>query len=457
MTLALFFAFLFSEPLPYIVTDLLPTGPKMEALFEDFAKLADQKLDRFVIASEKKLFDEAYEAWDDVCSSFYNLQFIYYQTIMFSESLVDRGYAGRHVLNAHQIFRKYLNEKKIQSVFNANGFQAALLTPFQRYLTEKIVGGAPNPDEESWEKLFQYERRNYLSQEYPPSKPVSISNKFKVLTANVLCFPEQFSYFFGGVSPWANRIDSIVAKIISSQADVVCLQEIWNGKIGKALAEKLKKRFNYFIYDAGNQYGTLSPEEIGFNSGLFIASKIPLDTVSFIPFTRMKPMIAGIKRGAIRAKITVGDAKWTMVATHLQAGCDDDEEQIRKDELAECVEFLGSDPGFIIGDLNINAFSNEFQTSILSKNFFIPYLYNKSAVNKHTATATDFFNDLTHTPPADRKMIKPTFGLFDYCAISKKTNGMKLIGQEKLTLFSIKDPSGALSDHHGIITTWQVR
>ena len=441
--------------LPYIM-DLLPSIDQMEESAKDFAKLATKELDCFEKASKEKRYDEAYDAWSSLCGSFFNLQLLYYQTISLTSNMIVKGYAGSNLLDLHSLFRLSLKNNNILDVFVENGLNAEFLTPFQRNLTEKVLETNQNVNTASLENLRKYERSNFIFKTVSEVKKVEIGNRFKILTANILCFPNNFTYFFGGLAPWKSRIDGVIKKLIDTKADIICLQEVWDKEVSRTLIEKLKDNYFYFIYDAGNQYGTLSPEEIGFNSGLFIASRIPLESISFTPFERMQPRMAGVKRGAVRTDFTTGKSKWTLVATHLQHGNSDIDANIRKDQFAQCSQLLGVNNGCILGDLNINAFSKEFRENMLSQDFVIPYLNHKVSVSKATATATDYFNDLVHAPLDERKEIKPTYELIDYCVTRRDNNKMKLISQERVPFFSIEKPDGAISDHHGILTVWKV-
>jgi endonuclease/exonuclease/phosphatase family metal-dependent hydrolase len=367
-----------------------------------------------------------------------------------------KGYTGTLLVDIYSDFRKLIQNKKIIDTFIQNGLDAKLLTPFQRDMTEKVLLSVYNPNNESLEALRKYDRCNYVYEEIESNRKNSVANRLSVLTANVLCFPDPFTYFFGGVSSASLRIDQIASKILKTKADIVCLQEIWDQDIAKNLKEKLKEHYFCFIYDAGNQCGTLSPDEIGFNSGLFIASKVPLEEIKFYPFSEMKPVKAGIKRGAIHAKFKAGNSSWSVVATHLQHGLDEDAAKIRKRQFGECCNLLGEEKGFILGDFNINAFTEEFKESQIASEFIVPYLAGKRSVTEKTATATDYFNDLTHTPVNERANIQPSFELIDYCVIPKKSPAQKVLSQERVVLFSIDKPTEALSDHHGILTVWKV-
>src|ERR1700730_3166185 len=107
-----------------------------------------------------------------------------------------------------------------------------------------------------------------------------------------------------------------------------------------------------------------------------------------------------------------------------------------------------------MGDLNINAFSNEFETGALSALYSIPYVRGQSTVTKANATQTDYFNDLVHIPPSERSNVDPVFELLDYCVALKGSLNNEPVKQDKILMFSIEEPSEALSDHHGLLTLW---
>jgi endonuclease/exonuclease/phosphatase family metal-dependent hydrolase len=455
--LAIFSINSYADQLPYILTDLLPTYENLKEKNSEFIQKVSNELNFFIKASEEKRYQDAYEVWVKVCNDFFHLQLLCHQTFSLSSNIVLKGYEGTLLVDLYSDFRKQIQNKKIIDTFIQNGFNASLLTPFQRDLTEKVLLSIYNPNSQSLETLRKYERRNYIYEKNERNSPISIGNRLSVLTANLICFRDPLSYFFGGASPAVLRIDEIAKKILKTKADIVCLQEVWDEEALKVLKERLKNDYVYFVYEAGNQTGTLSPDEIGFNSGLFIASKVHLEELDFSLFSEMKQVKGGIKRGALHARFKAGNSYWKMVATHLQHGSDQESIKIRNTQFQNCSELVGDEKGFVIGDLNINAFSEEFKESLLSSEFIVPYLRKKSNVTEKTATATNYFNDLVHTPLEERALIKPSFELIDYCVIPKKSPHQKILSQERVVLFSINNPTKALSDHHGLLTVWKVQ
>ncbi|HEY2810421.1 MAG TPA: endonuclease/exonuclease/phosphatase family protein [Rhabdochlamydiaceae bacterium] len=440
--------------LPYIVTDIFPTAFQCDEEKKQFFSFVDNGLDHFVNASAAQHYNEAYDAWFAVCSRFFSLKLLYEQIASLSTDAALKAAAERTFLQMQSYFSDRLREHRIIDTFQANGLTASLLTPLQRDITKKILFTSVATNNPSLQTLNGYRKDNYASLQFPQKKEI-LTATLRAFTANILCFPDSLSYLYGGVSPWPDRIYQIVTKIFATNADVVALQEVWDPKVMAALVEGLKTEYSYFVYDAGNLFGTLDPAEMGFSSGLFVASRLPLKNVSFTPFARCIPAKGGAKRGAIKAEVPLNGKTWTFVVTHMQHGSEMGVE-IRKEQLALCTELLRtSERGFLMGDLNINAFSKEFETGGLSALYSIPYVRGQSAVTEANATQTDYFNDLVHVSSSERSNISPIFELLDYCVALKESGNNEPVKQDKILLFSIEEPFEALSDHHGLLTLWK--
>jgi endonuclease/exonuclease/phosphatase family metal-dependent hydrolase len=439
---------------PYILTDIFPSAFQIDEEKKQFFSFVDKKLEHFVDASAAQHYDEAYDAWFSVCCRFFSLKLLCEQITTLSQDAALKAAAERAFLHMQSYFSNRLKEERIIHTFQANGIAADILTPLQRDITEKILLTSVTANDLSLQTLNGYRKHNYTTKQFPQKEELQ-TDTLRAFTANILCFPDNLSYLYGGVSPWPNRIEQIVAKILATHAHVVALQEVWDPKVMTALVERLKTEYSYFVCDAGNQFATLDPEEIGFSSGLFVASRLPLKNISFTPFARCIPAKAGARRGAIKAEVTLNGKIWTFVATHMQHGSEIGLE-IRKEQLELCTELLRTgERGFLMGDLNINAFSNEFKIGALSVLYSIPYLHGQSTVTKANATQTDYFNDLVHIPLSERSNTSPVFELLDYCVALKEFPDNEPVKQDKVFLFSIEEPCEALSDHHGLLTLWK--
>jgi endonuclease/exonuclease/phosphatase family metal-dependent hydrolase len=443
--------------LPYVAEDFVLNVDQMEKKNKEFQDLLNKNIARFKVYSEAKNFDKAYPLWSDICDEFFYLQLLYYQTVNLSSNLILKGYAGSFVLDLHKVFRQAIVDKNVIEVFENNAFHADLLTPHQRYITKNIIEKTYQPKEACLNALSHFKIQNFKSFEGERALFQTVGNRLKVLTTNILGFPGVLTYFFGGLPQVEDRFEGIKKKLIEVNPDILFLQEVWDREFSKKLVESLKELYPFFAYEAGSLHDTLSPEEIGFNSGLFIASKIPIENLEFLPFESKETSRGGVKRGVFSGTFSKGKKTLKFVATHLQPGTEESDMMIRKLQFIECKKILGKSEGFIIGDLNMNAFSDEFKKNRILKSYQAPYLLSKKEVNEKTSTATDYFNDLTHTPKNKRKSIKPTFEILDYCLAKKNNKTVEILSQEKINMFSVEKPLEALSDHHGVLTVFQLK
>jgi endonuclease/exonuclease/phosphatase family metal-dependent hydrolase len=290
------------------------------------------------------------------------------------------------------------------------------------------------------------------------------SEELRVFTANIICFPSILTYYYGGIAPWKTRIDKLAAVFKQTDAHIVCLQEVWDPEAMEALFERLKESYSFFVFDAGDPYSTLDPENMGYCSGLFVASRIPFDEVSFYPYVRTFPAKKGVKRGALLVKMTINGEKVTCLSTHLQHGTDENAEMIRLEQFARCHDLLqqavdegkeNQSWGFLLGDINIDAFSKEFEQSQMQQLFLVPYIERQIKVTPANATATNYFNDLVYAPLDQRRKIVPFYELLDYCICLK--TAPKPSTCKKVALFDVDKPMEALSDHQGLLTTWSLK
>ncbi len=156
--------------------------------------------------------------------------------------------------------------------------------------------------------------------------------------------------------PDAHRLEHphVIERV--SEADVVCLQEIFLGD-----AEDFFHGLGHEHKTRDHNRSTLWPLTFG-GSGLGLASRFPLSESGIVPFSRPHAGPERLARkGMLHARVCVRSSprvEIDVVTTHLQAGYDQKaravrERQIR--ELRDLVDRLGSsDRAFVVcGDLNI--------------------------------------------------------------------------------------------------------
>lgn len=456
------------ESPPYAKTLIFQSTDEIEKKFDDFQKFAKKKIDLFIQYGSKSQFDLAFQEWNVLMSQFLVIKTKVERTAFLTENPVRQLEIFQWESKLNELLdTNFKTNKKLVRAFIKCGQNAQFLSPQQRYLCKKLLGEYltlsikipaffQSNIQSALDHLAQFDEQNFSI--YSNEKAyIPPSNKLRIFNANLLCFPDDLPYFFGGIRPWKLRIDALANKLIDTKADILALQEIWDPEIMPILIDKLKNHYPFIIYDVGNLYFTLAPQLIAFNSGLFIASKVPLDSISFTPFTN-HDIRKGINRGALAATFTIGDQKISIVNTHLQHEAAGGEAELRSPQLNQASEILqkyntdNSSWGFICGDFNIKAFSEEFNQMGMADNFNIPYLFEKTKVTSENATETDYFNDLVYTPIEERKNVNREEYILDYC-ISPK-NAPFSFETQRVVLYQLSRPDQALSDHNGLLSTW---
>lgn len=73
----------------------------------------------------------------------------------------------------------------------------------------------------------------------------------KVISYNVLGPSGGYHYTNGGTPHFRSRVDDIVKKLKTSNADVICLQEIYDTAFAEMLIERLKDDYSHFYFQTG--------------------------------------------------------------------------------------------------------------------------------------------------------------------------------------------------------------
>lgn len=470
-----------SQTLPYAPRELIfQSADSVKQACAAFEASAAADLDHFVQLSKQGDYNAAYQTWSDLLFRFFSFQLELGKTLGLSSSEDVKTITRQQQGLLSKAFQQKLSEHPaLLATFLNNAKEAVNLTPQQRLFTESILqecqSAYPKKADQiaaSLQKLstLKTESFTFATGLATPLKAENLS-ELKVLTANIACFPGNLPYMYGGVSPWKDRIDRLVETICKTEAQIVFLQEVWDPEAMRAFADALKTDYACFVYDAGDPAGTLNIYKMGYNSGLFIASKLPLDDVAFNRFPRSIP--EGSNRGAIIATCRVAQDRIALMNTHLQhAGGPPlqvrEMVQVRKEQILLCYAYLqevisrtlpNRSWGFMAGDLNVDAYSPEFNECGLPRLFSIPYTAHLSdvmAAKKEKITWTDYFNDLVVTPLDQRDKVPVVSELIDYCCCPTLSAVLRESTQTLIPLFSIDAPMQALSDHKGLLTTWKI-
>jgi endonuclease/exonuclease/phosphatase family metal-dependent hydrolase len=135
-----------------------------------------------------------------------------------------------------------------------------------------------------------------------------------LLSWNLCCVSGGYSITDGGVLPWHFRFKQCAQAIREQNADILCLYEIFDIQTALGLYEALKKEYSHFYFNIG-------PHAIGLSSGLFIASKLPVEQAEFVPFPKahFDGRAKHCKKGFFSFELLHGDMNFVRIyATHLQ-------------------------------------------------------------------------------------------------------------------------------------------
>ncbi|MES2122782.1 MAG: endonuclease/exonuclease/phosphatase family protein, partial [Chlamydiota bacterium] len=413
-------------PIPYFTEVICSTQSAIDQKYAQFQETSGKQIDAFIRYSQNAQSDEAYREWSHLCNDFFAFKIQLGWTYSLATEDSVKKYAEEKRSALSQSLSEQLKKRSdLASAFAANAMNAASLSPLQRYMTRGVLSAYQKTTSipsvkinAALSKLSEYPEATYDFADKKRAQTPSSSSALKVFSANIICFPDQLAYLHGGISHWRNRLEQLAQKSKETGAQILCFQEVWDVDAMQALVGHLQDSYAYFVYNAGNQFASIDADEIGYSSGLFIASQVPLDAIEFTPFIKLHTAQGGARRGALLVTFNAQGQKVSCINTHLQHGYDATAAEIRKGQVLTCHQILQkasqSGWGFLTGDININAFSPEFKESGLPTLFSIPYLKGQTEITTPNSTATNYFLDLVMAKPEERSKVVPDMELLDY-------------------------------------------
>ena len=198
-------------------------------------------------------------------------------------------------------------------------------------------------------------------------KPESPANfwqerSVKVMALNA-CFQDPWSPLSGVVLPsepvgnCSSRIAAIVNAIAQENPVVFMGQEFENlSAQNECIRLMQQKGFRYFLRDFG------SNDPVRNNSGLFAASKVPLQNVEFVPYPAEDR--AGLAKwsgqGALTFTISVQGQNLRLVNVHLNYGTGQENQDARNRQLTRhVIPLLNRGNAALFGDFNFDTASVE--------------------------------------------------------------------------------------------------
>lgn len=265
-------------------------------------------------------------------------------------------------------------------------------------------------------------------------------DKLSVLTYNVCGLFDETPLIFGGVLPWKQRIERIVQTIESSEADVVCLQEVFDEELEEALYERLKEKYASFYTMIAPRYLGFKPSTYGVRSGLMVFSKFPVDNARFDTISAENPYV---NRGLFSFDVA---GKVRIATTHLAAFRTPKLIKKRLEQITTVTELLQSmgekKPVLLCGDLNIAMTSGEPAEQFINEKYKTNYY--AETVTQENCTYCDFTN--FHW----KENFRPKYTILDYILHLKKTPAVD-ITTKRINTWGQLPPFDAASDHMGLL------
>ncbi|MBS0604598.1 MAG: endonuclease/exonuclease/phosphatase family protein [Verrucomicrobia bacterium] len=283
----------------------------------------------------------------------------------------------------------------------------------------------------------------------------SAQDPFTVLNLNTCFLPGELVYVHGGVALWQQRVEAIADKIISSGADVICLQEMFTEDACHALYEELKEHYSHFYVAIGPRPLGFSPATFGLPSGLFVASKFSVEDPHFTPFA-----VTGYQMnyGFFDFVIKSADTPLAhLYSTHLQSLNEEQFPQIRAAELMQIIEKMQNDgpsvPRIACGDFNIPWGSGEPGESLIRAYFYDDYNHGRTEFSEGQQTCTDYFIDRFFASIGHPQPIGANLQIIDYALLFQPAALGCTIQTVLIPMNRLSEAESAVSDHNGLLTT----
>lgn len=261
--------------------------------------------------------------------------------------------------------------------------------------------------------------------------------KIQLLTWNILGLPNHLV----AVRPWEERIDGIAALILSSDADVVILQECFEKELSVGLYERLKEKY-------AHSYLHLEEEKTPLPSGLALFSKLPIDQARFTPHPDLLDGEQNSKMGILDFLVLNKEKKPIahIAGSHFQGssncewrvGLTEDGQrlsyvEVRDQETKAALDLLSEEiPSYLCGDLNVDRRSAEFYSSFLNSEMNADLVDPMTPAMQIQGTNTNFWKHA-----AGLARMYPSLSQKEILAL---TQSYKKLYEEKLIACLAKEP-----------------
>lgn len=257
----------------------------------------------------------------------------------------------------------------------------------------------------------------------------------KVLTWNVYMLP--YLHLFHDTR---SRAGAIGDRLKNSEYDIIFFQETFHTPSREILKKHLSEGYPFF-------YGPFNDPGISVltNSGLFVASRIPLQVLSVLEFSKSASFDAMALKGAVLLEGEKDGYRFQVATTHMQADQSAFYHEIRVRQMQQIFLQLllpNAQPGvpqILCGDLNINSDDTMARKDIEQQlHVGTPRFLND----------TPSYDELNNTIAHDAE---PYARTLDYIVVGNAA--MNCVGQRTVVIKDIageRHESRFLSDHHAV-------
>lgn len=187
--------------------------------------------------------------------------------------------------------------------------------------------------------------------DYEAEIEISQINKIKLVSFNIddlTCHRPKYD------KNGQHRPTEIINYLESTDADIICLQEVW----GETMKQEISDAFlakNYYVALPHWRKNYI----FGENSGLVTISKYPIISQTFLPFTNPRGICRLFNKGVQYCHIRISNSKELNIAnTHLQASFTKrsyylDFQKTTKEQLTTIINNCPYETCLLIGDLNL--------------------------------------------------------------------------------------------------------
>ncbi len=264
-------------------------------------------------------------------------------------------------------------------------------------------------------------------------------NGISFFSANLCMLPYGIPAL-GGVSPPFHRIGHAAEMILAEDKDFVCLQEM-SFIPSLSLWEKIKGSYAHGF----TRIGPMPVNRMG--TGLFFASKYPVEEVQYRSLTDDGPIV----RGVFCAKTKKG---W-IINGHLSTRSP----QLRKQQMQEITDICkdlsqeGKVPCFVCIDSNIartGKANDEYANVAFEKDFINGFEHPEPFVlTSENATCTNLLQAAVRKKK-DPERVEEAFEHVDYILSYKSSAPAGRIKTRLIQGYDLQNRENAVSDHHAL-------